>query len=394
MRVALTDRFCASAKSSEVQTDYFDAQVTGLALRVTSGGTRTWTLLHGMPRRRVTLGRYPSLSLAAARAKAIEVREGRSSGTVVALAEVYLRSIAALRSRREIERRLRRDVLPIIGHIPLGELHRRDVTRVIDTKIEDAPITARRVFEDCRTMIRWAVARGDLDHNPIDGLKGPSTSKPRTRTLTDAETKAVWHDLYDLRPDVGRVVRFCLATGQRVGEVVGLSRAELDLDRRVWSIPAERSKNGHPHSVPLTELALRIISEATTHNTATTHTTHTTGAGPGRRSHLMPNGDPVFGVSRNVVSDIIWRYGQTNGERWTAHDLRRTALTGMAQLGVSPIVIANVANHRSVSKAGVTLGIYIQHGYEREKRDALELWASRLEAIVSGGSAKVLSLRR
>ena len=63
MRVALTDRFCASAKSATVQTDYFDAQVTGLALRVTSGGTRTWTLLHGMPRRRVTLGRYPSSSL-------------------------------------------------------------------------------------------------------------------------------------------------------------------------------------------------------------------------------------------------------------------------------------------------------------------------------------------
>jgi integrase len=203
--------------------------------------------------------------------------------------------------------------------------------------------------------------------------------------LSDTEIKSVWHDLYDLRPDVGRVVRFCLATGQRVGEVTGITPAELDLDRRVWSIPAERSKNGHPHTVPLTELALSIIDEATTHNTTTAKR---------GRSHLMPDGDPVFDVSRNVVSDIIWRYGQTNGERWTAHDLRRTALTGMAQLGVSPIVIANVANHRSVSKAGVTLGIYIQHGYEREKRDALELWASRLEAIVSGGSAKLLAMRR
>ena len=231
MKVALTDRFCASAKSSEVQTDYFDAGVTGLALRVTSGGTRTWTLLHGTPRRRVTLGRYPSLSLAAARARAIEVREGRSAGTVAALAETYLRSISGLRSRPEIERRLRRDVLPIIGHIPLDELHRRDVTRVIDGKIEDAPITARRVFEDVRAMVRWAVARGDLDHSPIDGLRGPDISKPRTRTLADPEIRAVWHDLYDQRPDVGRVVRFCLATGQRIGEVVGITPSELDLLR-------------------------------------------------------------------------------------------------------------------------------------------------------------------
>src|SRR5262249_45485912 len=141
-----------------------------------------------------------------------------------------------------------------------------------------------------------------------------------------------------------------------------------------WNIPAERSKNGHPHTVPLTPLALSIIDAAT-----------------GARSPLVADGSGIFDVSRNVVSDIIWRYGQTitpgngsaNGNNnWTAHDLRRTALTGMARLGVSPIVIANVANHRSVSKAGVTLGIYIQHTYEAEKRDALTQWATRLQTIV------------
>jgi integrase len=91
----------------------------------------------------------------------------------------------------------------------------------------------------------------------------------------------------------------------------------------------------------------------------------------------------VFAVSRNVVSDIIWRYRQQiTKENFTAHDLRRSALTGMAKLGISPIVIANVANHRSVSKAGVTLGVYIQHDYEDEKRDALTRWATRLQTIV------------
>jgi hypothetical protein len=163
MRVQLTDRFCQHAKSTEgPQTDYFDETVSGLALRVTSRGTKAWTLLYGSPRHRVTLGRYPALSLASARARALEVKDGRASGTVAALAETYLRSINGLRSVREIERRLRRDVLPVIGHVPLGELHRRDVTRVIDGKLVDAPITARRVFEDVRAMVRWAVARGDL----------------------------------------------------------------------------------------------------------------------------------------------------------------------------------------------------------------------------------------
>jgi Arm DNA-binding domain len=133
MRVQLTDRFCAHAKAlGEAQTDFFDEAVTGLALRVTSKGIKAWTLLYGTPRRRVTLGRYPALSLASARTLALETKEGRTSGTVSALAEIYLKSIQGNRSAFEVERRLRRDALPVIGHIPLRELHRRDITRVID----------------------------------------------------------------------------------------------------------------------------------------------------------------------------------------------------------------------------------------------------------------------
>jgi Arm domain-containing DNA-binding protein len=144
MKVHLTDRFCQHARSQTAQTDYVDDKITGLALRVTSGGTKSWTLVWGSPRRRVTLGRYPSMGLAAARTAAMGVREGNQTGTVAALAEVYLRHIKGLRSAPEIERRLRKDILPIIGHIPLPELHRRDVTRVIDAKA--APISARRAF--------------------------------------------------------------------------------------------------------------------------------------------------------------------------------------------------------------------------------------------------------
>ena len=139
------------------------------------------------------------------------------------------------------------------------------------------------------------------------------------------------------------------------------------------SVGSQRSPVQCPS--PLSELALSISDEAETRP----------------RSHLVADGNPVngglFGISRNVVSDIIWRY-QIVSERYTAHDLRRTALTGMAKLGISPIVIANVANHRSVSKAGVTLGCYIQYDYSDEKRDALSRWATRLQTIVSSDRRK------
>src|SRR6516225_3880491 len=189
MKLQLTDRFCQHAKSSAVQTDYFDAAVPGLALRVTSKGTKAWTFLFGTPRRRVTLGRYPAITLASARTLALEAKDGRTAGSVAALAEGYIKHIQGNRSAAEVERRLRKDVLPIIGHIPLRDLHRRDVIRVLDAKA--APISARKAYDDVRAMLGWAVSRGDLDHNPIEGMQGPANSKARERVLSNKEIRTL-----------------------------------------------------------------------------------------------------------------------------------------------------------------------------------------------------------
>jgi len=149
-------------------------------------------------------------------------------------------------------------------------------------------------------------------------------------------------------------------TAQRLGEVTGLQRSELDLEHRLWNIPGSRTKNGHPHSVPLSPLALEIIEAG----------------GKGNR---------MFPIRANSISQAV------NGAQlgWTAHDLRRTALTKMAELGVAPIVLGHIANHRTTTKAGMTLGVYVHHAYEKEKREALELWADRLQGIVSGGAEVV-----
>ena len=211
-------------------------------------------------------------------------------------------------------------------------------------------------------MVRWAVSRGDIDHNPIDGMKGPPTSKPRTRILTDEEIRELWNRLDQVSIAVGGAIKLCLVTGQRIGEVTGPTRTELDLDRRVWNIPAFRTKNGFPHSVPLSAMALKIVGE-------------------------------VGGVCVDHVGNLIRDQLQV-GARWTAHDLRRMALTKMAELGVAPIVLGHIANHRTTTKVGITLGVYVQHQYEREKREALELWADRLQGIISGGAAEVVAMKR
>jgi integrase len=386
MKLQLTDRFCQHAKSENPQTDYFDETVTGLALRVTNRGTKAWTFhfTRASKRCRLTLGRYPTVSLAGARTlaseAAIAIAEGRdphhSAGTmtVASLAERYIAHVGGLRSAKEIERRIRKDVLPVIGNVVLSELHRRDVTRIIDRKA-DAPIAARRAFEDFRTMVRWAVSRGDLDHNPIDGMRGPELSKARDRVLSDDEIRTLWRALpRALSRSIAcqRIIKLCLITGQRVGEVAGMRRNEIDLKRAIWQLPGSRTKNGHAHSVPLSGSALEIINEA-----------------------LGPS-DAVFPISEaGVVATAVARAQARFGiPHWTAHDLRRTALTKMAELGVAPIVLGHVANHRTTTKAGMTLSVYVHHAYEKEKREALELWADRLRGIVAGGADVVTTGRK
>jgi integrase len=409
-QVNLTSRFCIHAKVNpgNVQTDWFDEEVSGLALRVSST-RKAWTLHFTSPanakRGRMKLGGYPAMSLAQARTKAREVkaiieaghdpRGHRDYGTAMTVADLVESFLANhvrvnLRTAPAIERRLRKNIIPAIGTVKLAELHRRDVNRVVEPILKrDAPLEATRAFEDLRAMVRWAVARGDLDNNPIDGMKKPATSKPRERVLTDEEIRALWNGLPEAlakSPTCQRIIRLCLATAQRVGEVAGMTRGELDLKRRLWSLPGSRTKNGHPHSVPLSDLAAEIIGRALK-------------AAGENAEFVFPSDDgpmPAHAVAKTITRAMKPTKDQPQGRfglaHWTAHDLRRTALTGMARLGVEPIVLGHVANHRTTTKAGMTLSVYVHHAYEREKREALDLWAERLAGIIAGG-AEVVAMR-
>jgi integrase len=401
-KVVLTDRFVSNAKAQGVpQLDYFDEGTPGLALRVSSRGRKTWTFHYTSPRdgkrARLTIGTYPATTLASARGLATEARGAIEEGndprlhasgamTVAALVDSYLeKHVAPLRSATEIERRIRKNIVPVIGDVRLSDFHRRDVNRCVDpiTK-RGSPIEATRAFEDLRAMLRWAVNRGDLDHNPIGGMKKPATSKPRERVLSDDEIRTMWAGLPTVlakSPTCQRIIKLCLVTAQRVGEVAGMRRAELDLKQALWSLPGSRTKNGHPHSVPLSDEAIGIIKEA---------------LADADKTFVFPSGDAA--MHARAVAKTIARATEASKDHpkgrfgltpFTAHDLRRTALTGMARLAVAPIVIGHVANHRTTTKAGMTLAVYVQHQYEKEKRGALELWAGRLAGIIGGGAEVV-----
>src|SRR5262245_34963835 len=284
MRLALTDRFVSTCKAiTSPQTDYFDQRTPGLSLRVTVGGHTTWCLLftppHAQKRARLSIGTYPATSLAAARVRALEARgmveagedprtafgaQANGAMTVAALLENWLakRVRPNLRSAPQIERRVRKSILPVIGTVRLADLHRRDINRVLDVIIErGARYEATRTFADLHAALRWAVGRGDLDRNPAEGMTAPAAARLRDRVLSDEEVRQIWNALPQAlsSKSVQRIIKLCLITGQRVGEVAGMQRAELDLAAREWKLPGARTKNGHPHIVPLSDLAVIII---------------------------------------------------------------------------------------------------------------------------------------
>ena len=397
-KVVLTDRFAATCKAEngEVQTDYFDAKTSGLALRVSSTGHKAWTLHYTSPstgkRSRVGLGTYPSTSLAAARTAAREARAQVEAGqdpravlsarmSVAELVESYLEKHVRpnLRSARHVERRLRKNVLPVIGTMLASELHRRDINRVLDRmQARGCRTEANRTFEDMRAVFRWGMARGDIDRNPSDGMRAPAAEQVRDRVLNNGEIKHLWQALPEVLKKSKasqKIIKLCLITGQRVGEVAGMRRSELDLSAKTWTLPGARTKNKHQHSVPLSDLAVSIIKDAMVEGSP----------------FIFPSGNgphPPDAVTRTIAR-AQERFGLAH---WSAHDLRRTALTGMAIIGVSPIILGHIANHRTTTRAGVTLAVYSKYAYDREKREALDKWAERLQAIVQGEPAKIIPL--
>jgi integrase len=408
MRVSLTDRFCAGAKAKgAVQVDYFDEGTPGLALRVTDKGRKAWCFVFTSPkddkRARLTLGRYPQTTLARARTLALEAKghldqgndprdvlaaEDASAMTVAALVPLYLekphrKTGRPRKSVKEIERRLNVNVVPIIGAVKLAELHRRDVNRVVSPIMKrKRHVEATRVFEDFRAMVRWAIGQGYLDRNPMEGIEPPSVAGVRDRVLSDDEIRTLWNGLpksLARSKQCQRIVMLCLASAQRVGEVAGMQPSELDLQTAIWTIPGSRTKNGQKHVVPLSALAVEIIRDALA------------AAGNGAK-FVFPNPDsdgslPAAAVAHTIgrahIPDVDRPGGRFGIAHWTAHDLRRTAVTKMSELGVAPIVQAHVVNHISVTKATVLSKHYDCYDYGREKRQALELWAARLTAIIA-----------
>ena len=184
--------------------------------------------------------------------------------------------------------------------------------------------------------------------------------------LSESELRAVWL-ASDPATDFGAIIRLLMLLGQRREEVGGMLWSELDLERALWRLPGARTKNHRPHDVPLPTQAVAILAAC-------------------RR---IEGRDAVFGRSKAAMASGGWSKGkadldaEVNLPEWKLHDLRRSAVTHMAEIGVDPCIIEAVVNHISGAKAGVA-GTYNRATYATPKRQALQRWADHVERIVTG----------
>ena len=242
-------------------------------------------------------------------------------------------------------------------------------------------------------LFSWLVERRVIEKNPCAGVHRPDSSTARDRVLTDAEVRWFWLACGDLGEPFGPLLKLLLLTGQRRDEVAGMTRAELSQinesgEGAAWALPASRTKNKRPHVVPLPWAAQELISGV-----------HVIAGKPGfifttnGESHVSGWSKTKRRLDAKMLALARAEDAEANIPPWRLHDLRRTCASGLQRLGVPLPVTERVLNHVSGSFGGI-VGVYQRDALAEERASALDRWAERVKQIVSGQSAKVVTLPR
>jgi integrase len=399
-----TDRQIKNLKPSDKRYEVFEDR--GFGVRVSPTGRKTFIYLYRMrgevSKRRLSLGTYPEMSIAEAHRLYAEAREkvtkgidpgaeavaerqeDRKAPTVAELSAEYLEKWAKPRKRSWMvdKRIIEKDVLPHWGRSKAKDITRRDVIRLLDGVAERGGVMANRTLAVIRKMFNFAVSRDILPTSPCTAVQAPAPENRRDRVLTAEEIKAFWLGLGRTRITEGirLALKLQLVTAQRKGEVISSAWTDFDLDEGWWTIPAEKAKNGLPHRVPLSAMALNLLQTAKT----------ISGGSP----WLFPSPRGPRHITPTAVDHALRLALKTlEMEHFVPHDLRRTAATCMTGFcGIPRLIISKILNH---AEPHIT-SIYDRSSYDREKRQALEAWSYRLQNIIQGAEeeGKIIPLIR
>jgi integrase len=436
MTKALTVTRIDNAKATSSRQEIPDGLLVGLYLVVQPSGARSFAVRYryaGQPRK-LTLGAFPAINLETARtlgAKALRAAaEGRDPATEKQSAKGDAKRQAAeeIRGKRDLYENVASDFIErhamksnrettwretarILGLRPspddpaklvdiggdvmsawrgrkIQDITKRDIVALLDAVSDrGSPIMANRVLSAVRKLFNWCVARDVIQISPCTLVAPPAPERSRDRVLSDDELRMVWNAADGDGWPFGPLVKLLVLTGQRLSEVGGMRWSEINLENKLWTLPAARVKNDELHEVPLSDAAVAIIAALPRIKTTKGYVFAT------RRDAAVSG----FSRAKDRLDAAILAAvpeGAKAPEHWTFHDLRRTMASGMAPLGIQMHVVEKILNHSSGTFAGVA-GVYQRYDFYNEKRIALAAWAAHVEAVVSGQQqrANVVALR-
>ncbi len=394
----LTKAIVAKLKLPEGRSEviHFDDTLRRFGIRIRAGGRRTWVIQYriGRRQRRVTLSDAAVMNADVAREEArkklaridlghdvqaekaeAKARQHVTFGYVV---NIYLETYTARHRPKTVSdtRRYLTKHFALFADTPIDRIERKHVSaRVREIATESGVTAAARARAALSALFSWAMREGIAANNPVIGTNGRGEPSSRTRVLSADEIEKIWRACRD--DDYGRILKLLILTGQRRQEIGGLQVSEVDLERAEIRLPPERTKNGRPHTIPLTPSALRILEQV-----------------PRREGRELLFGDGSSGFNGWHAARVkLDERVAVTGERlrpWRVHDIRRSVATHMADLGVQPHVIEAALNHVSGSKRGVA-GVYNKSKYANEVKQALALWADHVGALVEDRERKVIN---
>ncbi|HVC52526.1 MAG TPA: tyrosine-type recombinase/integrase, partial [Stellaceae bacterium] len=415
---------------------YWDKNLPGFGLRVSAPrpgsreGRKTWVAMGRVGPKAVmetigTLAQIPKVDKARDLARVAllrmrsgarpvddrraerERREAEKAATEAAAAEAVQGRFAAVAERflsardaakgwapkyaAEFRRIINHDVLPAWGERPIRSITKPDVNKLLDAKAKGrerarkgteggAATQANRTLTRLRTLFAWAVANDLIDSDPTAGVSPRVQERTRDRVLTDSEIVSLWAAAEQAGWPYGPIFRLLLLTAQRESEVAGMRWAELDLDKRLWTLPRERTKSDRGHVVHLSDAAAEIIA-ALPRLGDLVFPTRT-----GRQIAGFGKAKERLDATMTAQLRKATARHDAEVEPWVIHDLRRTATTIMARLNVAPHVADRVLNHSAGTIHGVA-ATYNRFQYLNERKAALEALGHFVETLVNPGAA-------
>lgn len=324
------------------------------------------------------------------RAAIAKIEHEKNAITVGQLADEYFeRMILGHWKHPNIVRsRIERDIKPNIGKLAVEDVKPKHIDDMLQAIVKrGAPTMANDVLRWVRRMFDYAVKRHMVQYNPAVAFNlsdAGGKEEARKRWLTRDELVKLFEAMRNAKGftvENALAVKLLLLLAVRKQELTAAKVAEFDLDKAVWHLPALRTKTSAPIDIPLSMPAvecLRKLIELACSNEYLLPARK-------RQERMLPHiHENTLNVAMSKVKPLLG-----DMENFCIHDFRRTARTHLAALGVSPHVAERCLNH----KIDGVEGIYNQHDYFPERREAMAKWAGFLEACEAGKDWNVVPIK-